>query len=80
MNFKKWHERTTYLEKQGEETKNAGFYLAIMERCESLHDILDESFDAILSEEERQIVSDFMSKALMKAMILTLTRGGEMDE
>ena len=81
MNFKQWHERTKQLEKQGEETKNPGFYLAIMERCESLHDFLDESYEAILSQEEQDIVGQYMAKSLMKAMVLTLTeRRGDLDD
>lgn len=72
MNFKKWLEETKGIEELGKGTKSGINSMLIVERCRSLRDMLDESLESILTEEEfmqfRTIEGKHMMLALLKAV------------
>ena len=72
MNFKKWLEQTQKVAELGKDDSTSPAHMLVVERCKSLRDMLDESLESILTEEEYEQFRMIESKAMLKCMILAI--------
>lgn len=78
MNFKKWLERTQKVAELGEGKNDSPVHMLVVERCRSLRDMLDESLESILTEEEYEEFRLIESKAMLKCMLLAIREANNM--
>lgn len=72
MNFKKWLEETHKIEEIGKETKSGIGSMLVVERCKSLRDMMDESLESILTEEELKQFQLIEGKHMMLTLLKTV--------
>lgn len=78
MNFQKWLEETHKIEEIGKETKSGIGSMLVVERCKSLRDMFDESFEAILTEEEFKQFQVIEGKHMMLCLLKTVSEANKM--
>lgn len=78
MNFKKWLEETHKIEELGKETKSGIDSMLVVERCRSLRDMLDESLESILTEEEFTQFRVIEGKHMMLTLLKTVRDANDM--
>lgn len=78
MNFKKWLEQTQKVAELGEGKNDSPAHMLVVERCKSLRDMLDESLESILTEEEYEEFRLIESKAMLKCMIMAIREANNM--
>ena len=78
MNFKKWLEETHKIEEIGKETKSDIASMLVVERCKSLRDMMDESLEAILTEEEFTQFRIVEGKHMMLTLLKTIHEANNM--
>lgn len=68
MNFKRFKEITEYHVTQGSKVDSGLSRIVAMERCKAVKEFLDDSYKAILSDEEREFIDNTI-RVGMKQMI-----------
>ena len=56
MNFKRFKETTQFHVKEGAKADHSLSRIVAMERCKAVKEFLDDSYNAILSDEEREFI------------------------
>ena len=81
MNFKKWKNGTErYLKEYERNPKNFHVMAIVHERCSAIRELLDESYEAILTEDERAYIKkldDKSFKAFMSTFVELLVEDPE---
>lgn len=78
MNFKKWLEETHKIEEIGKETKSGIGSMLVVERCKSLRDMMDDSLESILTEEELEQFHVIEGKHMMLTLLKTVHEANRM--
>lgn len=72
MNFKKWLEQTKKVKELADGKPESPAHMLVVERCKSLRDMLDESLESILTEEEYEEFCMIEAKGVLHCMMLAI--------
>ena len=78
MNFKKWLEQTKKVEELADGKPESPAHMLVVERCKSLRDMLDESLESILTEEEYEEFRLIEAKSMLRCMIMAMHEANDM--